>query len=349
VRKPFANTGCVGPNQAGVALILVVFVVALASVIVINLAYSTYIGARLNLAAQRSLQAEYLLKSALNLSSVLVSLTKGGDDSPQDIWAFFQNGVPIPADWLGIQEPNLKVQLEISYESSKLPINRILSGMGTVDPKWRDIILRLFKLLQFDDDGEKDHTGRFPDVQFKSEDMIANLIDYMDADTESYEDGAMQGREKDLPKGYFPNNGRIEHIEELARIPGFTPNRVRQLRTRITVHANGGSINLNFAEKTVIQALDAGITEQDLINILEFRKDTKQGPFKSGNITPQLESLGMAEDVSNRISPLVSQSERLFQVIAKVDYDTSSYFLWAIVKPQSTPGLAPQIMSLELF
>ena len=59
-------------SQKGVALLLVVFILALATIIIVNLTYSTMISSQQNTNMQRATQAEYLLKSMESLAIVLL-------------------------------------------------------------------------------------------------------------------------------------------------------------------------------------------------------------------------------------------------------------------------------------
>lgn len=335
-------------NERGVALILVVFIVSLATILVVNLAYSTYIGSRLNVAAQRSLQAEYLLKSALNLAMVLIQADVTPEDSPDDLWQFFKSGVAIPPEWIGLTEPNVSVQLEVRPEGCKIPLRQLVPSQGTPDLRWRRVLTQLFKdELKFDDDNEKDPTGLCPSDHCGSEQMVANLIDYMDTDSESYDDGPYRGIEKDLPKGYFPNQS-LQRTEELASIPGFTPARVQKLLPLVSAN-RVVSVNINCAPELVVRALHPNLSDQNVQDILAFRQDAERGPFRGGGLSSQLQELSIDADVANDIVLLIQAQSDLFQVVSKVEYATSVYFLRAILQKDSAPGVLPKVVSLELF
>ena len=332
-------------HQKGVALILIVFIIALASIIVLNLAYSTFIGSRLNLAAERSLQAEYLLKSALNFAVVLIRADTSSEDSPDDLWYVFRNGVSIPAEWLELNEPNLTVQLEIRAEGAKLPIRELVPTQGAPSPKWLPIFTRLFKdILQFDKDEEEDRSGLCPQPNCSPEQMIANLIDYIDADNEPFDDGPYKGIEKE---GLFPNK-RLLRTEELASVPGFTPGRVQRLLPLISA-AMFSQVNINSAPREVLLAIDSDLTDQNVEDIRAFREDKERGPFRTDSLQSQMSVIGIDQDIVTRIVSLLTERSDLFQVVAKVDYATSKYFLRALVRRDPTPGAMPYVISMELF
>ena len=338
-------------KDSGVALILVIFVVALATILVVNLTYSSYLGGRLNKSAERSLQAEYLLKSALNLARLLIQSDPTPEDSINDPWATFKDGVAIPSTLLGITEPNLRIELEIRPENTKLSL-RPLRPTLSPNPKTRDIFLRLFRSLGFDTDKELDQTGLVREKEFDSPRMVANLIDYMDDGSESLDDGDFQGVETQFgTKEVFPNK-ELSRLGELSGIPGFTPLRVQKLLPFITTARDSGTqVNINFAPREVLKALSSSISDGQVDSIIQFR-DGPDGPFKSGgNLPGQIENAVNDATLASEISSLVTDRGDLYQVIAKVDYETSVFFLRALILARGRgPGAAlPEIQTLELY
>lgn len=344
-------------NERGIALILVVFIVALASILVVNLAYSTYLDARLSSAAQRTVQAEYILKSAVNLARVLIKQDKTKEDSANDDWGRYLNGVTVPLEFLGINEKNVQVTLEIRPEDSKFSIRNLAPG-GSQESflKWRGRFVRLFQSepLKFDEDEDQvDQTGIKPDKHFDSEELVANLIDYMDDNTESYsESGFKSGIESEVPEGLFPPTGGMKRIGELSVIPGFTPQRVAKLMPLVTVgrfrDANSGSrqININIAPKEIIRALDENITEDQANQI--FDKAHSDQPFEDTTYGAELSNI-LDQSLYTEITSAISVSSNNFQVIAKVDYGTSRFYIRAYLLKKPGGGELPTIVSLELF
>lgn len=346
--KPTPNTGQVprlDPSEFGIALLIVMFVVALASIIVVNLTYSAYLAGRLNNATLRSLQAEYLLKSAVNFARVLIQEDTTTEDSSQDLWAGFISGQAIPLELLDIKEPGMSIEIEITPEETKIPLREILTREGgEVNKKWRGVIARLFKNLGFDEDNQGDHTYIFKDKIFNADDLVTLLIDYQDADSESYDDQGefTSGYENEVPEGVFSNR-RLKRIGELANIPGFTPSRVRQLTPLVTVFGVG-RININLAPRVILQSLHEDITDSHVEAIMDFRRSQ---PFDDSNKNTELRSI-LGDDIYNDILTLVDVKSRWFQVLAKVDYGTSTYFMRSFVS-KADQGELPVIRSVELF
>jgi general secretion pathway protein K len=336
------------PTTRGVALILVIFIVALASTIVINLAYSTHLSSRRNNMVERGFQAEYVLKSAINFARVLLQNDKTDEDSAADIWGAFLNGQIVPAEMLGINQPNVRIELEIRPEASKIPLRQLVPSTGTPEVRWRDALARLFKNLGFDEDeSEVDHTGIFPGRHFLSEELVSLLIDYMDQDNEPYDPIQLNqtafavGVEGKGTRSVFTNE-RIARLGELSTIPGFTPKRVRMMTPFLTA-TNSTQININTAPKEVLRVLNEDINDQMLDEIVSFRSGAG-GPFKNRSKLAEI----VGNDISAKISSLVDIQGKYFQVLAKVDYETSTFFARAFLE-KGPRGELPEIRSLELF
>ena len=343
-------------SQRGMALLIVVFVIALCSIIVVNLSQSAFREARISNASVKRIQAEYLLKSAINFARVLLSKDASQDvDSSGDVWAGFSKGQAIPVpEILGINEPGLNIEIEIQAEDQRFPIRALLTGAGgasaRVDIKWRNACVKLFKELGFDEDTEEaDHTKLFPGRHFNSEELVTLLIDYMDFDSESYsaEDGDfIDGFEGDLPEGSFVNTP-IKRIGELATIPGFTPARLRKLYPFITVFESG-KININLAPPQIIKSLSDDLDDEALAEILNIR--ASEEPFSPQSLGPTLRNI-IGEDNYNDVANMLKTNSGWFQILAKVQYGPTTYFMRAFVskKQSAESGELPAIKSVELF
>ena len=294
----------------------------------------------------RSLQAEYLLKSAVNIARVIIANDVSPEDAEQDIWGMFSQGMVVDPALLGITEPNIRVSLEIRPEGAKIPVRALVPVAGREpDKRWRGVFVRLFQSLGFDDDEEKDHTGFFNDRFFNSEEMVAALVDYMDKDEKDYApDDFVPGIESQLPKGYFPNT-RMRRVGELATIPGFTPARVQRLIPFLTVFDNN-RININLAPALVLKSLHEDITDDQVQEIISFRKGD-QGPFTEPGWSSDLSDI-LGEDIFRSIFSFTGIQSNWFQILAKVDYSTSVYFMRAYLS-KSGNGELPKIRSVELF
>ena len=339
-------------NQSGVALIIVIFIVALASVIVVNLAYSTYLGSRVSAGAQRAVQAEYLLKSALSLAQVLIDAGNPTIDSHKELWAQFYDGQAIPSSYLGLAENNPRISLEIRPDDVRLNLKKLgestLAGAG--NRKWEQIFTRFFQGLGFDTDvKELDLSGLFPKKHFLAADLAVSLIEYMDQDTTSYSPGGYEGS---LPnaKDVFPNT-YMKSLSELGAVPGFTSARINQSLPFLTVRGTG-DININFVtgvrslETKVLEALHPDLTAAmaQAIQAIALSDD----PFSSSS-DPRISATLGATILNDIGAASFIASSKYFQVIAEADYGTSRYFLRAHITRDTSASPLPKVTSVEIF
>ncbi len=342
-RRRFSFAGHRSRRQSGIALILVIFVVALASIIVVSATYSTHLASRRSSIVAKGVRAEYLLKSAVNVARILLREDKIPEDSAKDLWGKFIDGIPIPGEMIGIDEPNVQVALEIRPEDSKIPLKQLT--LGGVNNAWRDILVRLFRNLGFDADNEEDQTGLLPKgTKVDAQKLVALLIDYADPDTTPYSDpGFAEGFEGERDKEIFPNRN-FRRVSELATIPGFTAARLQRLTPFVSTE--GIRVNINTAPREVLKALSDDIDDSVADQIIAFREGPN-GPLVGGSGAGSLSEV-VSPQLASDLVALVGTTSTLFQVIAKVDYDTSTYFMRAILK-RDVPGELPRLEAVELF
>jgi type II secretory pathway component PulK len=335
----------VSKRESGLALLIVMFIVALASMLVVNLTYSTYLGSRISVTAEKSVQAEYLLKSAVNYAMVLIKEDIIPGDSAKDIWGKYAMGIPLQKDELvNYTLPNIPITLEIRPEGAKLNIPRLSSVSlgGQPDIKVRGVFERLFSNIQvgFEFDGEPFIAPDGQEFKFTSKDLIANLIDYMDKDEDPYTDTGYQGVEG--PNSLFPNRP-IARIGELNGVPGFTASRIKKLLPYVTTLSKQ-NVNINLASKTLLTSLDPDLTPDIADKMIAFRK-SDDGPFKQAS---DLQDLLNDATLFGNLQGLVDYESNRYQVLAKVEYSTSIFYIRVDLQKNGKKQL-PSIKTLELF
>jgi type II secretory pathway component PulK len=334
------------------ALIIVIFMVALASTILIALTDSTYVAMRLNSATERRVKAEYILKSAVNVAQVLIKNDTTAYDSPtEDAWMQFRDGQEVPGELIGLKEPNVRISMQISSEAAKIPIRNVASVQGQPDLKWIEIVTTLFSVLGFDNPDPNSSAGSSSDQQqpINSKQMVANLLDYLDRDKESSSIANYPpGVEGQLPPDQeFRNDMTIDSLaSELGAIPGFTPYRVQRMLMFISNTALR-TVNINAASSEVIQSLSPDIDATVAQQIITFREPSGGGPFTDIQFRTQLSQI-LGPDLSARISPMVTPEGSYFDVIAKVEYGTSTFMATAELVKRGT-GRLPLIKSFQLY
>jgi type II secretory pathway component PulK len=330
--------------------------VALATAIITSLADSTYVAMRLNSATERRVRAEYVLKSAVNFAQVLIKNDITPHDDPvQDAWMAFSNEQEIPGEVLGLNEPNVRITLLIASEAGQLPIQKLLSATGTPNQQYIEIFARLFKVLQLEQPPRNATTGGAagpPQRVFSAEELVANLVDYLDRDTQSFQmpglPAAFRGMEGDLPpEAALRNQGSFDSLaSELGSVPGFTPDKVQRLLPFIA-NTNLSNVNVNAASVEVLMALSPDITPDIAQKIVEFRNPQNGGPYTS-DMRNQLTAIAGAT-VINPIASLLAPQGSYFEVIAKVDYGTSTFMASAELQKGTGAGRLPVRRSFQMY
>ncbi len=340
---------------------MVILFLALATILVTNLAHSTFLQSESVGFVERRLKGEYLLKSLVNFAAGLIAADSYSNiDSAQEPWGPFIDGMEIPPDLaaeLGVNDPGARAALQITPVTGGFKIYQVLgqSSMGNsafnaLIQKQRKICLRLFQILGFDDKLlEPDHTGLFEGRKFSAAETISNLIDYLDNDQESFKDpfGTLpDGIEGELPdKSLFRNDGVIGRLGELSSIPGFTPNRLKALWPHITTEGKG-RININVAPVEVLQALDEQITPEIAQAIYDFARSEK-GPFQSAR---EIENIpGVPQGLYGNLASIIDVAGNRYQVIARVSYPGQApLFIQAVVTKEFI-GEDPKITNVVLY
>lgn len=314
------------PKEKGVAIILVIFIVALATILVINLTYSTFLSTRSIGMVERQLQSEYLLKSLLNFSKALIrnDKTQNFDSYQEDAWGLYSpiNKGEISAEFLGINT-NAEIGLEIVPRNSKINITCLEDMTRSPNQNFLRMWYQLFVNFDFDDESN----GISSENQ--SSDLIGNLVDWQDPEHDPFIHQQYQGHEDDFDEDLVFNK-KFTSTQQLYMVEGFDTQKVNKLSSYIYADTNCSSkkINVNTAEIEVIRAAIFEDKDNSLSaeNIYDQRFESQ--PITEAN----LDTIAAITNKSN-----IEYHSDYFQVYAKVKYGLQRpYYLKALVKKRST-------------
>ena len=341
----------INKNEQGLALILVIFVVALGTILVVNLSHSSFLTGRSLGLAKHQLQAEYILKSLVSLSQEVIAFdTDPSSDSFLEPWAMFKDGQELPLSLFGVNIPGATVVLEIIPDNSKLPLTSVIekSDTGsalTQKQSWLKVYERLFNSLGFDDTLlEPDETGLLGGQIFGSREMIGNLNDYQDRDEESLADADFTGYEAQLGNVKAKNEA-IKNFSELTMVPGFSAARRQRLAAygRFTTATGDRQVNVNVASREVLKAI-----EDELGNAYEQIQSQIQTDGKGIANQGALTGLPFMTGISTtNIGAMITYTSKVYQVIGKVTYGPRQYFVRALVEKQA--GSKSKVTQMEFF
>jgi general secretion pathway protein K len=118
---------------------------------------------------------------------------------------------------------------------------------------------------------------------YNFDELVNNIADYIDEDSDSLNGGDEGGAYRDVsePGVTMPPNRSLRTIDELHQVAGMNDEFFNLLEPKLTVYGSKG-VNVNYADKGVLLALDPTMTEEAADKVIARRNDPKQGgPFKS--------------------------------------------------------------------
>jgi general secretion pathway protein K len=190
-------------TKRGIALLLVLTVIAVLSAVVVEFAYTTRVSVRLGTSYRDFVIAESIARSGIEIAKKLLIQDINSDRSSGDMSDFRVNPEELMGDeelWsqTGILaemfEPfeTGRLILKIDDEGGKFNLNMLVGMDGSRDEKMVQLAVKLFKNMGVE----------------SPEDLVDSIVDWIDADTfGEYEDGA--------------KNAQMESITELGLLPGM--------------------------------------------------------------------------------------------------------------------------------
>lgn len=120
---------------------------------------------------------------------------------------------------------------------------------------------------------------------FRFEEIVNNIADYIDEDSEGRNGGDEGAGYRDVPDHTvkMPPNRPLRTMDELHQVAGVNEDFYKLLVSRTTIYGSKG-INVNYASKDVLMSLDPSMREEAVDKVIARRNDPKQGgPFKDQN------------------------------------------------------------------
>ena len=270
-------------RDRGIALIIVMIIVAALTVIVTGFAYSMRVETKLARNTRFNPDMDWLGRSGVELARYLLSKRAPGEEQMDALHQKWAGGPGrIGMDALAELEP---------WE--ELPMTNVKLGNGTFSIKITDMERKLNinsapePLLRYilEMHGGVDAT----DVDV----FIDSLRDWMDPD----ENHGLNGAESDFYLSeyppYYSKNGPLDHITELKLVQGFKENpSIYNVFAKNFTAISGGLINVNTASAQVLGLLP-GMDPIIAGDIVMYRAGP-EGPYRSPNqIGAVLEPFGM--------------------------------------------------------
>ncbi len=230
------------PANRGAVLVVVLAVTALIAAIAAEIAFMTRMEGERVSAARDGARAEFLALSAYE--AALSALREDADDvdSLRDDW-----NRPIE-----IAAADGTARATIRDESARFPLNELLTDQGLLNVGWKTRFERLAAAMEL--------PRELPDC----------LVDYMDADDNTFPNGAEADEYALLSPPRRPANRPLLTTGELARVKGLDETRAVLLGGLVSTVSN--RVNVNTAEPLVLLSILPGLTPADADRIAARRR-----------------------------------------------------------------------------
>lgn len=287
-------------QRRGVAILVALFAIMLMIFVATEVSYDTtveYVVARQQV---NRLKAYYAARAGVEISLLRILIYKKAVASLSDamgadkiqsqlpmldpIWSMpFTWPVPIDAVSGGDKtalEDILKESIfdgqylsTISSEGGKIDINDLGSVSKGLREATKQQLLKIFTTQV-----ESDDSFRKMYRDFKFEELVNNMMDWVDEDSTSLNGG--DERDKYATRSDFiPPNAPFKTIKELNMVAEMNEDFYNLLKDRVTIFGTKG-VNVNYAPKEVLAALDESMKEDVVNAVLKRRSDPNEGgPF----------------------------------------------------------------------
>ena len=263
-------------NERGVALIIVLGLVALISSWAITAAYEDQLSLRRSENSQNYYRAALASRSALALATKILrdDAAASTTDDLTEMWA--QEGAPFPID-------DGSVSGHIVDVNRMLNLNALVDMNGMAVPEVVGYVKALFRYRQLNPL------------------LVDALVDWMDADHQPYGRGGVEDSGY-VGRGYRMKNRPLDRWQELLLVQGFDAAVLRKLEGLVVVApaATAMKVNINTAPVEVLMALVAGMSKADATAWIAHR------PFAS--VTAALQGQRWAAAANSSYMSVVSDA-----------------------------------------
>jgi len=246
-------------GNRGMALLLVLVVVALLTSLLTDLAFSTMVDMRLTETFRDSTRAYYLAKGGINAGRMILQEDRNKYDSLDEIWSKGVINYPVGEG---------SVTILIEDQDGKLAINSLVQG----NSPQAIMIDRFYRFL----------LAMEIEQQADPAELTAALIDWIDTGDDPYTqintDGSslpVSGAEdihyRSQTQAYRCKNGPLETLQELSLVKGFTPEIVKRISPHLAVNETL-QVNINTASVEVLMSLDLQVSREAAEAIIDYRQ-----------------------------------------------------------------------------
>lgn len=227
-------------KQQGVAIIMVLLIVAMATSLAAYMALQQNLWQRQVASQFERAQARQLGVAGIDWArAVLAEDARGNNiDYEKEIWNLALPAIPVEGgEVIGKIEDRQGLYNLNNVVNNVAQFQRLLSGLGL------------------------------------PADLAPALVDWIDADSVVQPGGAEDAYYLSLPQPYRAANRPLGELGELTKVKGFDSNKIDVLREYVTVlPASSTPINVNFAKQKVLMAVIPNLSASDANTIVQQRQ-----------------------------------------------------------------------------
>jgi general secretion pathway protein K len=303
-------------RQRGVAILMVMVIVALATILATQIGFDSVLEQRRSAAV---LTMDQAFEIGLGAEAWAASyLKKDFDDDPKVDHPAERWATPIPP----IPIDGGKIEGQLSDLQGRFNVNNLVDANGVRNPE----AMRQFKNL-------------LSELQLEPK-WAGILADWLDADTQpDFPDGGEDNVYTSQTPPYRTANGPITSVSELLALPEFGLERYLKLRPFITALPVGSKINVCTAPGMVIDALNDGTLEYG-VDAESLARSRQQHCF------PTLSDIqgAFSADAWRMAQPSMAETSEYFQLAAIVTIGTTEYSLYSLLQRDPSNGLVRPVM-----
>lgn len=288
--RPGARRLRPGTGKSGMALALVIVVVALLTIIVFDRFNDAWIESALAASYRNETKAYYAARAGQTAARLILADDSRKYDALNEPWA--QPSIPLPVE-------HEYVFITIVDEGGKINLNSLTSDKGYPQERMIAIFRRLLENLDLDSN------------------LADAVIDWTDPNSAPLASGAEGAYYQSLEPPYAVKNSRFDSVDELYFVKDFTPEVIAKIKPHITVWSSG-KININTATRLVLLSLDESMTAELADNIIRFRAER---PFMK---TTDIKKAPGMEDLYPNIALDIDTKSDHFFVTSTATFDETT-------------------------
>ncbi|MEE4253716.1 MAG: type II secretion system minor pseudopilin GspK [Desulfuromusa sp.] len=309
-------------NQDGMALLLVLIIVALLSALVIEFSFSTLVDLRATETFRDRTKALYLARGGIEAARTILQEDKNDFDHVSEFW-----GSPLA----NIPAGDGDVSITISDLTGRLNVNFVADNRGNPLPGYHRFVALCEDILLLD--------------RLQAQELVDSLVYWFNGDkTRTTPDDAYYAN---LQPPYYRRGDKLTILDELKLVKGFDSQRYEKLKPYIRV-VGDEQINLNTAPAAVMYAWQFSAAEGNVEIIFDRKDIVALVDYRQQAAYQTLSDLSLAAGIGERwssawLSNSVGVSGSIYQVFSKGRVNQGTRNATAIIDKQGNKLLSLKV------